>query len=144
MCHYHCQKLVVWLSNFDQSQEAHDGEVYAVRWNTSGSRFATGSFDKKVKIWEVSSGKSSPTPLLFPHPLLSVPGNLCSGSTFSRYVGRCVCTSTLVGCNAGIKSVEFDSADEHLLAATSNDFGVRLWTIAGGRLRVNNRHSSPL
>ena len=38
------------------SQEAHDGEVNAVKWNPSGSMFATGGSDRKIKLWEVIGG----------------------------------------------------------------------------------------
>ena len=43
---------------------------------------------------------------------------------------------TLLGCNAAVMSVEFDLAESSLLAATANDFSVRVWTIADARLRV--------
>jgi WD40 repeat protein len=37
-------------------QEAHEGEVNAVRWGSSGQFFATGGTDRKLKFWEVQGG----------------------------------------------------------------------------------------
>lgn len=37
--------------------DAHDSEVFAVKWNSSGTRFATGGSDRKIKLWEVINGK---------------------------------------------------------------------------------------
>lgn len=37
-------------------QEAHDGEVNAVRWSPIERLVATGGADRKVKLWDV--GKS--------------------------------------------------------------------------------------
>ncbi|XP_039618610.1 autophagy-related protein 16-1 isoform X1 [Polypterus senegalus] len=48
--------------------------------------------------------------------------------------GRCELKGSLMGSNAGITSIEFDSAGTHLLAA-SNDFASRIWTVDDYRLR---------
>nr|XP_043889014.1 autophagy-related protein 16-1 isoform X1 [Solea senegalensis] len=48
--------------------------------------------------------------------------------------GRCECKGALTGSNAGITSIEFDSAGSYLLAA-SNDFASRIWTVDDYRLR---------
>ncbi|XP_070172903.1 autophagy-related protein 16-1-like isoform X2 [Littorina saxatilis] len=37
--------------------DAHDGEVNAVRWSPSGRLFATGGADRKIKLWEATSGQ---------------------------------------------------------------------------------------
>lgn len=44
---------------------------------------------------------------------------------------------TLVGSNAGVMSVDFDSTGTLILGA-SNDFASRVWTVADQRLRVSN------
>ncbi|KAG8001724.1 Autophagy-related protein 16-1 [Nibea albiflora] len=49
--------------------------------------------------------------------------------------GRCEPKGALTGSNAGITSIEFDSAGSYLLAA-SNDFASRIWTVDDYRLRV--------
>ncbi|XP_068561528.1 autophagy-related protein 16-1 isoform X1 [Cebidichthys violaceus] len=48
--------------------------------------------------------------------------------------GRCEPKGALTGSNAGITSIEFDSAGSYLLAA-SNDFASRIWTVEDYRLR---------
>ncbi|RVE65357.1 hypothetical protein OJAV_G00135030 [Oryzias javanicus] len=83
--------------------EAHDGEVNAVRFSPGSRLLATGGMDRRVKLWEVISG-------------------------------RCEAKGSLTGSNAGITSIEFDSAGSYLLAA-SNDFASRIWTVEDFRLR---------
>ncbi|CAL8348333.1 unnamed protein product [Arctogadus glacialis] len=48
--------------------------------------------------------------------------------------GHCEPKGALTGSNAGITSIEFDSAGSYLLAA-SNDFASRIWTVDDFRLR---------
>ncbi|XP_056098930.1 autophagy-related protein 16-1 isoform X1 [Rhinichthys klamathensis goyatoka] len=83
--------------------DAHDGEVNAVRFSPGSRLLATGGMDRRVKLWEVVSG-------------------------------RCEPKGALTGSNAGITSIEFDSAGTYLLAA-SNDFASRIWTVDDFRLR---------
>ncbi|XP_061916828.1 autophagy-related protein 16-1 isoform X1 [Entelurus aequoreus] len=83
--------------------EAHDGEVNAVKFSPGSRLLATGGMDRRVKLWEVVSG-------------------------------RCEPKGALTGSNAGITSIEFDSAGSYLLAA-SNDFASRIWTLEDYRLR---------
>lgn len=83
--------------------DAHDGEVNAVRFSPGSRLLATGGMDRRVKLWEVVSG-------------------------------RCEAKGALTGSNAGITSIEFDSAGTYLLAA-SNDFASRIWTVDDFRLR---------
>uniref|UniRef100_A0A8D2Q5P5 Autophagy related 16 like 1 n=1 Tax=Varanus komodoensis TaxID=61221 RepID=A0A8D2Q5P5_VARKO len=47
---------------------------------------------------------------------------------------KCSLKGSLSGSNAGITSIEFDSAGSYLLAA-SNDFASRIWTVDDHRLR---------
>ncbi|XP_052104661.1 autophagy-related protein 16-1-like isoform X1 [Mytilus californianus] len=50
--------LSVSLPNKAQHKfEAHDGEVNAIKWSPSGTLFATGGSDRKIKLWEISGGK---------------------------------------------------------------------------------------
>ncbi|TRY83659.1 hypothetical protein DNTS_027957 [Danionella cerebrum] len=84
--------------------DAHDGEVNAVRFSPGSRLLATGGMDRRVKLWEVISG-------------------------------RCEAKGALMGSNAGITSIEFDSAGSYLLAA-SNDFASRIWTVDDFRLRT--------
>ncbi|KAK2913183.1 autophagy-related protein 16-1 isoform X2 [Channa argus] len=83
--------------------EAHDGEVNAVKFSPGSRLLATGGMDRRVKLWEVITG-------------------------------RCEPKGALTGSNAGITSIDFDSAGSYLLAA-SNDFASRIWTVDDYRLR---------
>lgn len=85
--------------------EAHEGEVMCVSWDYSGRYFATASTDRKIKVWEMTTG------------------------------GRQVeCRANLVGSNAAVMSVHFDNNCSMVLGA-SNDFATRIWTIDDCRLR---------
>ncbi|KAG9348247.1 hypothetical protein JZ751_001982 [Albula glossodonta] len=92
--------------------DAHDGEVNAVCFSPGSRLLATGGMDRRVKLWEVVSG-------------------------------RCEHKGSLTGSNAGITSIEFDSAGSYLLAA-SNDFASRIWTVDDFRLRHHLPLSLPL
>uniref|UniRef100_A0A8C2H0D7 ATG16 autophagy related 16-like 1 (S. cerevisiae) n=1 Tax=Cyprinus carpio TaxID=7962 RepID=A0A8C2H0D7_CYPCA len=96
--------VCVYGHKFSKSRtDAHDGEVNAVRFSPGSRLLATGGMDRRVKLWEVVSG-------------------------------RCEPKGALTGSNAGITSIEFDSAGSYLLAA-SNDFASRIWTVDDLRLR---------
>ncbi|GBP49941.1 Autophagy-related protein 16-1 [Eumeta japonica] len=86
--------------------DAHDGEVNAVKWSPTDRIVATGGADRKVKLWDVSK------------------------------IGVCECKGTLVGSNAGVMSVDFDSTGAYIVGA-SNDFASRVWTVADQRLRYD-------
>lgn len=87
--------------------DAHDGDVYALKWSLSdsgrfkGELLATGGSDRKVKLWQLSSS----TLLL---------------------------KDTLIGCNGGITSIDTEG---DCLLASSYDFATRLWSISDGKLR---------
>lgn len=40
-------------------QDAHDGEVNAVKWSPTDRIVATGGADRKVKLWDVTKSKQS-------------------------------------------------------------------------------------
>ncbi|CAH0399165.1 unnamed protein product [Chilo suppressalis] len=86
--------------------DAHDGEVHSVKWSPTDRLVATGGADRKVKLWDVSK--------------LGVVEN----------------KGTLVGSNAGVMSVDFDSTGAYIVGA-SNDFACRVWTVCDQRQRVS-------
>lgn len=51
-------------------------------------------------------------------------------------IGVAECKGMLIGSNAGVMSVEFDSTGGQLIAA-SNDLASRVWTVNDQRLRVS-------
>ncbi|KAG7211650.1 hypothetical protein KM043_010903 [Ampulex compressa] len=85
---------------------AHDGEVYAVKWSPDDRILATGGADRKVKLWNVMKGASESKGIL-------------------------------VGSNAGVMSVDFDSTGTLILGA-SNDYASRVWTVSDLRLKVSD------
>lgn len=55
------KKYIVFLSLplihfIFEFQDAHDGEVNAVKWSPVDRLFATGGADRKVKLWDISKG----------------------------------------------------------------------------------------
>ena len=53
---------VVWLVEnslewFVVLQEAHEGDVNAIKWGSTGRFFVTGGADRKLKMWEVHGGR---------------------------------------------------------------------------------------
>lgn len=52
------------------------------------------------------------------------------------YIGVAECKGMLIGSNAGVMSVEFDSTGGQIVAA-SNDLASRVWTVNDQRLRVS-------
>ncbi|XP_043251614.1 autophagy-related protein 16-1 [Colletes gigas] len=82
---------------------AHDGEVYAVKWSPVDRILATGGADRKVKLWNITKGISESKGIL-------------------------------VGSNAGVMSIDFDSTGMLILGA-SNDYASRVWTVNDLRLK---------
>ncbi|XP_032684071.1 autophagy-related protein 16-1 isoform X2 [Odontomachus brunneus] len=93
-------------TNVSVTFNAHDGEVYAVKWSpTDRILLATGGADRKVKLWNIAKGASESKGIL-------------------------------VGSNAGVMSVDFDSTGTLILGA-SNDYASRVWTVSDLRLKVS-------
>lgn len=105
--------------------DAHDGEVNAVRWCPLDRIIATGGADRKVKLWDVGTGKGMGVSGMFDLFLMK-----------GFFAGTMEPRGTLVGSNAGVNSVDFDSTGTMILG-TSNDFASRVWTVADQRLRVS-------
>ncbi|XP_071055414.1 autophagy-related protein 16-1 isoform X3 [Onthophagus taurus] len=102
---YHSVLPTIAAIKFD----AHDGEVNAVRWSPVDRILATGGADRKVKLWDISKGSEG-------RP------------------GTSECRGVLVGSNAGVMSVDFDSTGTMIIGA-SNDYASRVWTLSDMRLR---------
>nr|CAD7602682.1 unnamed protein product [Timema genevievae] len=71
-------------------QDAHDGDVNAVKWSPVDRLVATGGADRKVKLWDVSKANQ-----------VESKGSLC-------------------GSNAGLMSVDFDSTGTLVVGASSD------------------------
>lgn len=89
---------------------------------------ATGGEDRKVKLWDVSKG------ICCTYYFYSI-----SNPRFTHnycFIGIAECKGMLIGSNAGVMSVEFDSTGSQIVAA-SNDLASRIWTVNDQRLRVS-------
>uniref|UniRef100_A0A665VBS8 Autophagy-related protein 16-1-like n=1 Tax=Echeneis naucrates TaxID=173247 RepID=A0A665VBS8_ECHNA len=86
-------------------------------------------------------GETSPSKTLSRTPRFSPGSRLLATGGMDRRVklwevvsGHCEPKGALTGSNAGITSIDYDSAGSYLLAA-SNDFASRIWTVDDYRLR---------
>lgn len=86
---------------------------------------ATGGADRKVKLWDVGKGLWIVVFSFFEENFL-----------IFRFAAIMEPRGTLVGSNAAINSVDFDSTGSMILA-TSNDYASRVWTVCDHRLRVS-------
>ena len=55
-----------------------------------------------------------------------------------NFVGNLELRGVLVGNNAGINSIDFDSTGSFVLG-TSNDYAIRVWSASDHRLRVKHK-----
>ncbi|KAK2108271.1 hypothetical protein P7K49_013436 [Saguinus oedipus] len=122
--------------------DAHDGEVNAVQFSPGSRLLATGGMDRRVKLWEVF-GDYQKNGTFYPVGASVFAHSLKSRSSTKNDINavdiaspeKCEFKGSLSGSNAGITSIEFDSAGSYLLAA-SNDFASRIWTVDDYRLRT--------
>ncbi|XP_067008650.2 autophagy-related protein 16-1 isoform X2 [Anabrus simplex] len=92
--------------------DAHEGEVHAVKWSpVDRPMVATGGADRKVKLWDISKA------------------------------GQHENKGMLVGSNAAVMSVDFDSSGTNIIGA-SVDFSCRIWTVEDRRLRERKKRNS--
>ena len=108
-------------SRVNMKFEAHEGEVMSARWDSTGRYCATSGADRKIKIWEVRSYLRSITMELLQMSQRATPE----------------LRATLVGSNAAVMGIDFDSAGTMILGS-SNDFATRVWTVEDSRLGVLN------
>lgn len=92
---------------------------------------ATGGADRKVKLWDISKGSYNNNNhyccyyyKMYMHQLI----DWILGSYESK--------GNLVGSNASVMSVDFDTTG-NLILGSSNDFASRVWSVNDGRLRVS-------
>ncbi|RUS33655.1 WD40-repeat-containing domain protein [Jimgerdemannia flammicorona] len=109
--------LVVLPTTAPKRLTAHDSEIHTIQVSTSGNLFATGSSDKKVKVFDARTGTLLSTATVYVH-----------------FSAHCNPTQTLTGSLLSIMCVAFNAKDDMVLGA-SNDNATRLWDLATGRLR---------
>ncbi|XP_078483492.1 autophagy-related protein 16-1 [Ciona intestinalis] len=104
--HHHCMAVVRLPQVSVCKWRAHESEVTATRFSSSGGILATGGSDRFIHIW-----------------------NFIGGSDKSRL------QYTLRGSNGGITDIDMGPQDQ-ILAASSNDYATRIWTIETQRLKL--------
>ncbi|MCI4385557.1 hypothetical protein PGIGA_G00051840 [Pangasianodon gigas] len=128
--------------------EAHDGEVNAVRRRSLNSHGSPpdnaetpsgGCADVRVPstalhVFEAHDGEVNAVRFSPGSRQLATGGMDRRVKLWEVMGGRCEYKGALMGSNAGITSIEFDSTGSYLLAA-SNDFASRIWTVDDYRLR---------
>ncbi|KAM9126996.1 autophagy-related protein 16-1 isoform 2-T2 [Pangshura tecta] len=114
------------LSSFPAPQEnvdVHPGSSKEVRVPTTA-----------VYVFDAHDGEVNAVQFSPASRLLATGGMDRRVKLWEVFGDRCELKSSLSGSNAGITSIEFDSAGSYLLAA-SNDFASRIWTVDDSRLR---------
>ncbi|XP_065412209.1 autophagy-related protein 16-1 isoform X7 [Chrysemys picta bellii] len=114
------------LSSFPAPQEnvdVHPGSSKEVRVPTTA-----------VYVFDAHDGEVNAVQFSPASRLLATGGMDRRVKLWEVFGDRCELKSSLSGSNAGITSIEFDSAGSYLLAA-SNDFASRIWTVDDYRLR---------
>ncbi|MEH1977938.1 MAG: ribosome assembly protein 4, partial [Nostoc sp.] len=131
--------------------EGHSSLVYSVGFSPDGKTLASGSGDKTIKLWDVSTGKAIKT--LTGHSSLvnsvgfSPDGKTLASGSYDNTIklwdvstGKAI--KTLTGHSSGVISVGF-SPDGKTLASGSYDNTIKLWDVSTGKaIKTLTGHSS--
>ncbi|MEH2136213.1 WD40 repeat domain-containing protein, partial [Nostoc sp.] len=129
----------------------HSSGVYSVVFSPDGKTLASGSEDKTIKLWDVSTGKAIKTLTGHSSWVLSVVFSpdgktLACGSDdktiklWDVSTGKAI--KTLTGHSSWVKSVVF-SPDGKTLASGSDDKTIKLWDVSTGKaIKTLTEHSS--
>jgi len=124
-----------------QTLEGHSSSVLSVAFSPDGSRIASGSYDRTVKIWDAKSGKEIRT--LEGHSswvnsvAFSPDGSRIASGSHDRTVKIWDAKSgkeirTLEGHSGSVRSVAF-SPDGSRIASGSHDRTVKIWDAKSGK-----------
>jgi tetratricopeptide (TPR) repeat protein len=122
--------------------KGHEGWVRSVGFSPDGKQLASGSADKTIKIWDVTTGKVLNTLKGHESRVISVGFSpdgkkLASGSgdktikIWDVTTGKVL--NTLKGHESGVNSVEF-SPDGEKLASGSGDNTIKIWDVTTGKV----------
>ncbi len=134
-------------SGTDRTISGHTGGVWAVDWSPTGDRFASGSGDGNIRIWDASGrflsevGDHSEAV----HALCWSPDGqlLASGSddcTARLWRRDGTLEAVLEGHSKAVRCLSW-SSDGRQLASGSDDVSVRLWETNGNSLRTLGKHA---
>ena len=131
--------------------KGHESEVYSVGFSPDGKQLASGSFDKTIKIWDVTTGKLLNTLKGHESSVNSVEfspdGKQLASGSFDKTIKIWDVTTgkvlnTLKGHEGEVRSVGF-SPDGKKLASGSNDKTIKIWDVTTGKvLNTLNGHES--
>ncbi|MEH2016058.1 WD40 repeat domain-containing protein, partial [Nostoc sp.] len=121
--------------------EGHSSTVYSVGFSPDGKTLASGSDDKTIKLWDVSTGKAIKTLTGHSSRVYSVGFSpdgktLASGSSdktiklWDVSTGKAI--KTLTGHSSSVWGVGF-SPDGKTLASGSSDNTIKLWDVSTGK-----------
>jgi len=131
----------------------HESAVYSPCWDTSGTRIASGSKDKSVRVWDAQSGECLQVLRGHDDQVYSIAWSttgtyLASGSGDSTAciwdVRNGQCTQTLRGHSAGVRSVAWHAGGKRIVSG-SEDATLRIWDVASGEcLQTIEAHQGPI
>jgi len=145
--------LELSLDQSMRSLRGHQGTVYSPAWDISGSRIASGSRDKTVRIWDAQSGTCLQVLKGHGGQVYSTTWSpsgiyIASGSgdrtlrIWDARSGQNI--RTLRGHTAGIRSVAWHSKGEQLVSG-SEDTQLRFWDFKSGECRKTiAAHQGPI
>jgi len=130
--------------------ETHSNKVLSVSFSPDGKTLASGSEDKTIKLWDITTGKEISTLNGHSKPVASVSfspdGKTLASGSYNNIIKLWDITTgkeirTLQGHSSSVLSVSF-SPDGKTLASGSYDNTIKLWDITTGKeIRTLQGHS---
>jgi WD40 repeat protein len=132
-----------------RNRMVHDAPVHCVAYSPDGKTLASGNVDKRVRLWDVTTGKEKAILKGHTGSVISVAWSPCgkmlaSGSGDQTVKLWDVVTgkekATLKGHEWSVDSIAY-SPDGKKLASASGDDSVKLWDVATGKAKATLKHT---